>query len=131
MKDYKKIQLIAIFFKTFKNGYESYYSKDIQITTLGLLSSVNNIIITQTYKNIIHLSWDLHLDKRVKYYEIQRSVNKSDWEILVNINHRLMTEYIDKSIMVDNDYYYRVKAISFNGISSVTSKVAQIHSTGI
>lgn len=114
-------------FTTLKDNYESYPSPPIVIETLGLLKPVTNIKVEQKYQNIIYLTWDIHKDHRIKYYEIERSINKSNWETIIKIKHRLMTEYIDSSILPNNNYYYRIKAFSFDGISSKDSEVVEIH----
>ncbi len=113
-------------FTTIRGNFESQHGKVIDIKTLPPFDAVTFFQGFQKAPNVIKLIWRPHSDKRVKMYRIERSVNGRKWKLVDSVSGRMMSEYIDKSVVLGNSYVYRVIAIGFDDSSSKPSKTISI-----
>ena len=68
--------------------------------------------------------WRPHTNQGVEKYTIERSeVKKANWKDYDEVAHRLSAEYVDKGLGDNVSYAYRIKAVTFDGVVSLASKV--------
>jgi len=68
--------------------------------------------------------WRPHTNQGVEKYIIERSeVKKANWKDYDEVAYRLSAEYIDKGLRDNVSYAYRIKAVTFDGVVSLASKV--------
>ncbi|MBD3792674.1 MAG: hypothetical protein IE889_00745 [Campylobacterales bacterium] len=119
-------------FTTIRGDYESVHGQMIELRTLAPLPQVGFFQGKQYTNNVIKLIWRPHEDKRVKRYRIERAVNDSQtYNIIGNVESRLMSEYVDNYVTPNNTYIYRVQAIGFDGSTSIPSQVVIIKTVEI
>jgi fibronectin type 3 domain-containing protein len=114
-------------FTTIKGGFESDYGKVINVTTKPPLEEISFFQGIQKTKSIIKLICRPHPDKRVKIYNIEKSVNGENWKRVDIIHNRMMAEYIDRYVRSGNRHQYRIIAIGFDGSYSKPSKIVTIN----
>ncbi len=100
-------------FTTVKNGFESAHGKVINIKTLPPFEPVTFFQGFQKTKNTIKLIWRPHPNAKISWYKVERSINAGDWKWIGTVKERMMSEYIDKSVVPGNSYTYRVIAMGF------------------
>lgn len=113
-------------FTTLRGSFESGHGKVIDIITLPPFDAVTFFQAFQKAPNVIKLIWRPHSDKRVKMYKILRSKNGGKWKWIDSVNHRMLSEYIDKLVLPKNSYAYRVIAVGFDDSISKPSRVVTI-----
>jgi len=111
-------------FTTVKGRFESPHGKVISIKTLPPFEAVTFFQGFQKARNAIKLIWRPHSDKRVKMYKIEKSINLSKWKWIATVKERMMSEYIDTSVVPGKSYNYRVIAVGFDdSVSKPSTKV--------
>ena len=113
-------------FTTVKGGFESAHGKIISIKTLAPFPAVSFFQGFQKAQNTIKLIWRPHADVRVKMYKIERSLNSGAWKWVSSVKNRMMSEYIDTTVIPGNSYMYRVIAVGFDDSISKFSKNVSI-----
>ena len=101
-------------FTTIKDGFESAHGQIIKIKTLAPFEGITFFQGFQRAQNIIKLIWRPHIDKRVKMYKIEKSINGGKWKWIASVENRMMSEYIDTYVAPANTYTYRVLAVGFD-----------------
>ena len=109
-------------FTTIKGGFESSHGQVIKIQTLPPFEGIAFFQGFQRAQNIIKLIWRPHIDKRVKMYKIEKSINGGQWKWIASVEDRMMSEYIDTYVAPNNSYTYRVIAVGFDDSVSRPSK---------
>jgi len=115
-------------FTTLRNNFESSYGKVMSVKTLSPFEAVTFFQGFQKSRTNIKLIWRPHSDKRVKMYKIERSINAGEWKWIGSVEQRMMSEYIDTSVVPNNTYKYRVIAVGFDDSYSKVSPAITIHS---
>lgn len=74
------------------------------------------------------LRWDVHSEKNISYYEVQRSFNRSDYEVMGVVksrNNAINSSYTFKTPASSNEpqTYYRLKITELNGEYSYSKPV--------
>lgn len=115
-------------FSTIKGAYESSYGAILDLKTLSAMEEVLFFQGAQKASNMIKLIWRPHSDIRIKSYKIERSLNGAEWRWIDSVEGRMMSEYIDTSIIPSNRYQYRVIAVAFDGTFSKPSPIVSIDS---
>lgn len=112
-------------FTTVKNGFESSHGKVINVKTLAPFAPITFFQGFQKSQNTIKLIWRPHSNMRVSWYKVQRSVNSGEWKWIGTVKERMMSEYIDNSVIPGNAYTYRVIAMGFDrSFSQASTNVA-------
>ncbi|MCP4970758.1 MAG: fibronectin type III domain-containing protein, partial [Arcobacter sp.] len=74
----------------------------------------------------IKIVWRPHSNERINSYIIQRSNPKTaKWEEIDTVKGRLQAEYIDKDLDDNVIYNYRIVAVTFDNISSLSSEIVK------
>ena len=80
------------------------------------ISTLHYILLFQGFqktKNTVKLIWRPHANLKVSWYKIERAINNGEWKWIATIKERMMSEYIDNTIVPGNSYTYRVIAMGF------------------
>lgn len=109
-------------FTTIKGKFESLHGQVVKVKTLRPLDAVTFFQGFQKAQTTIKLIWRPHLDKRIKMYKIEKSINGGEWKWVGTEKNRMMSEYIDTRIAPGNVYTYRVIAVGFDDSLSKPSK---------
>ncbi len=115
-------------FTTVKNGFESAHGRVINVKTLQAFDPVTFFQAFQKSRNTIKLIWRPHSNPKVSWYRVERLVNAGEWKWVGTVKERMMSEYIDSSIVPGNSYTYRVIAIGYEHSFSKPSIAVSIQS---
>lgn len=100
-------------------NFESLSSKNIAVTTLPPMEPISLFNAISNLPRQIKLIWRPHPDKKVAEYQIEKRLPEStEWKKLATVKGRLQVEFIDTNLEDDRIYFYRIKAISFDKVSS-------------
>ncbi len=100
-------------------------SSAVTIRTRYILSQIKTLRASRNLVKQIKLAWNLYPQHSlIKYYQVQRSKDKTKWEDLHTIYKALQTQYIDRAVKSGDAYYYRLKAVTFDGVPSPYSNIA-------
>jgi fibronectin type 3 domain-containing protein len=117
----------SYYFITYSNDARSLPSKATVIETLPIMESVSWIYCVQNMPRSAKVLWRQHPNQKVKAYLIQRRTLKSDvWKDLKTVYGRLNVEYIDSNLEDKFTYKYRIKCLTYDGITSKSSKEVTI-----
>ncbi len=106
------------------NDTESRATQSNEVSTLPLFDSVSFITAVSELPRQIKILWRPHSNQRVEKYLIEKRENESSkWRTLTFIKPRLQVEYIDTDLKDNTEYFYRIKAITFDGIQSKPSQI--------
>ncbi len=82
-------------------------------------------------ENEIHLSWDMFENGNIKEYIVERSFGNIQTfdeiaKIPINASSTNSTSYIfeDDALLINGEYFYRIRAIDENGVANVTDVVS-------
>ena len=113
----------AYYFKTYSDEAESIPSKSTMITSLDVIDSVSWLHSIGNMPRSAKVLWRPHGNQKVKAYLIQRRTLKDDvWTNLATVNGRLSAEYIDTKLNDSFTYIYRIRALTYDDITSKPSK---------
>ena len=122
-----KLEPGAIYFYSISSmGLGSTQSKltTFKAITKGRLKPVSFITSANGLPKQTKIIWRPHTNPSISKYIIERSgVKTANWKDYDEVDHRLSAEYIDKGLRNNVSYAYRVKAVTFDGVSSLASKV--------
>ena len=105
------------------NDQESQISQSIETKTLPVLDSVSLLFATSELPRKVRLEWRPHESFAIEKYIIERnSATSSEWKKVATVKNRLNAEYIDKDLDDKTTYTYRIKSVTFNGITSKPSQ---------
>lgn len=109
------------------NGSESVPSDVYFVKTLPLLESVSYLYVTTNMPQSAKIIWRPHPNTDVKSYQIERkAVSDSDWKVIKKIEGRLNAEYIDTDLKNNTSYAYRIRVVTFSGVTSNPSEAFSI-----
>lgn len=115
------------YFKTFSSNAESRRSEITLIESLPLMDSVTWIHSIQNMPRSAKIIWRPHTNEKVKLYEIQRRTLKDEhWQDLAKVEGRLHAEFIDKKLKDNYTYIYRIRAVTYDKITSKPSKEVRV-----
>jgi len=110
-----------------KDGVRAANGTGVNATTLPQLESVSYFETVDNLPRLAKLIWRPHTNQRVSSYKLERKeIAKPQWKTVATINNRLQAEYIDKGLKDNNIYYYRLKAITYDNIVSLPSKIVTV-----
>ena len=114
-------------FKTFTKDAESVSSREVIAKTLPVLKSVSWIHVLQEMPRSAKILWRPHTNEIVENYIIERKTLSDDkWKELALIKGRLNAEYIDLDLKDSHVYKYRIRAVTYNNITSSPSKEVKV-----
>lgn len=105
---------------------ESNPSDTFAIKTQPLIEPVAFVAAIGGLPNKIKLIWRPHASSRVVAYLIERNeFSSKEWKQIAKVNSRLNVEYIDKDLSENKVFRYRIKAQTYDGITSLPSEIVQ------
>ncbi|HIP13714.1 MAG TPA: fibronectin type III domain-containing protein [Arcobacter sp.] len=108
------------------NGTESTPSSSTEIYTLPIFDSVSLISSVSNLPRQVKVIWRPHSNHAVNSYILERSSPKNlEWKKVKEIKGRLNPEYIDMDLKDNLTYSYRLKAVTYDGITSKLSAVTK------
>lgn len=114
-------------FKTYTKDAESTPSREIIAKTLPVLKSVSWIHVLQEMPRSAKILWRPHTNQIVENYIIERKTLADDqWKNLALVKGRLNAEYIDLDLKDSHVYKYRIRAVTYNDITSTPSKEVKV-----
>ena len=94
------------------DGNESWYSKANSLPDLP-----TNIVLEGAPRKS-KLSWTLSASDNIAYYEIYRGLSAQPTTLHYTTNSETENNYVDQNLTVGETYFYRIKVVDINGISS-------------
>jgi len=114
-------------FKTFSEIGEGRAGREIVVHTLPVIESVSWIHSITGMPRVAKIIWRPHSNQRVKAYMIERKTLEDEkWEKLDTITGRLNAEYIDEGLNDNFVYMYRLRAITYDGLTSTPSQIVKV-----
>ncbi len=120
-------QYLYRFTSTGKENIESNGSEMMTVSTLPMIAPISFFQSVGNMPRSAKLLWRPHPNTRINGYIIDRlNVNDQKWAEIKTIEGRLNAEYIDKDLKDGQVYYYRVRAITFDKLSTEPSETAKL-----
>jgi len=120
-------QYLYRFTSTGKENIESNGSEMMTVSTLPMIAPISFFQFVGNMPRSAKLLWRPHPNTRINGYAIDRlNVNDQKWAEIKTIDGRLNAEYIDKDLKDGQVYYYRVRAITFDKLSTQPSETVQV-----
>lgn len=114
-------------FKTYSKDAEGAENEPITVNTLPVLESVSWIHSITGMPRAAKIIWRPHVNNRVESYVIERkTLEDEEWKEIAKINGRLNAEYIDSDLNDNYVYMYRVKVLTYDGITSTPSQYVKV-----
>ncbi|MCF6310072.1 MAG: hypothetical protein L3J19_06315 [Sulfurimonas sp.] len=115
------------YFKTFSANAESRKSKTTLIQSLPLMESTTWIHSIQGMPRSAKIIWRPHTNEKVKEYIIQRRTLQDEyWDNVSTVRGRLNAEYIDKKLKDNFTYIYRIRAVTYDHLTSKPSQEVKV-----
>ena len=114
-------------FKAFSEVGEARDGKVIVVNTLPVIESVSWIHSITGMPRVAKIIWRPHSNQKVKAYVMERKTLEDEkWEKLKTIQGRLNAEFIDEELKDNFVYMYRLRAITYDGITSTPSQIVKV-----
>ncbi|HEX5710909.1 MAG TPA: fibronectin type III domain-containing protein [Sulfuricurvum sp.] len=115
------------FTSTGKDYTESTGSEMMEASTLPMIAPVSFFQSVGNMPRSAKLLWRPHPNTRISGYVIERlNVNEQEWKQIKEIEGRLTAEYIDRDLKDGQVYHYRVRAVTFDKLSTQPSETAKV-----
>jgi len=106
---------------------ESNPSTTLKVSTLPVLVSVSFFKSIGNMPRSAKLIWRPHTNLKVKAYKLERqTLEDKEWETIATINGRLSAEYIDVELQDNHVYKYRLRAVTYDNLTSTPSEIAKV-----
>jgi fibronectin type 3 domain-containing protein len=110
-----------------KDFSESNGSEMLEASTLPMIAPVSFFQSVDNMPRSAKLLWRPHPNTRINGYIIDRqNVNDQQWSELKTIEGRLNAEYIDRDLKDGQVYYYRIRAITFDKLTTQPSETVKV-----
>lgn len=110
-----------------KKEAQSNPSVTLKVSTLPVLASVSFFRSIGNMPRSAKLIWRPHTNLKVKSYTIERqTLENKTWEAIDTIEGRLSAEYIDTDLKDNAVYKYRLRANTYDNLTSTPSEIAQV-----
>lgn len=107
-----------------ENNSESLPSDARAIRTYPIFESVSLIHATSNLPRKVRVEWRPHELLSIKEYILEKSTpTQAEWKVVAPIKNRISAEFIDSKLKDGETYNYRVKAVTFDGITSNPSEI--------
>ena len=114
-------------FKVYSEEAEGKSSVATIISTLPMMESVTWIHAVQDMPRSAKIIWRPHSNEKVKAYKIQRrTLEAKEWTEVTVVNGRLRAEYIDYDLKDKFTYIYRIRALTYDNLTSKPSKEVKV-----
>lgn len=114
-------------FKTFSERGEGRAGREIVVNTLPVIESVSWIHSITGMPRVAKIIWRPHSNQKVKAYVMERKTLENEkWKKLDTIIGRLNAEYIDEELHDNFVYMYRLRAITYDGLTSTPSQIVKV-----
>jgi len=114
-------------FKVYSQEAEGKSSIATTISTLPMMESVAWIHAVQDMPRSAKIIWRPHINEKVKAYKIQRrTLEAKEWTDVAVIKGRLSAEYIDYDLKDKFTYIYRIRALTYDNLTSKPSKEVKV-----
>lgn len=114
-------------FKVYSKEAEGRSSVATIISTLPMMESVTWISAVQDMPRSAKVLWRPHSNEKVKAYKIQRrTLQAKEWTDVTVVNGRLQAEYIDYDLKDKFTYIYRIRALTYDNLTSNPSKEVSV-----
>ncbi len=111
--------------KTFNE--QGHFSEDGQMIEISTQPRLEPLVFVQAITNLpkrIKLIWRPHTDLRVNAYIIERKrVEDKEFEKIGEVKNRLSAEFIDEDLKPNQNFQYRIIALTFDDVKSEPSEV--------
>jgi len=114
-------------FTTFREDAEGKRSRAMVVNTLPVLQSVSWIHSITGMPRVAKIIWRPHSNEKVEYYEVERKTLEDEkWEKIATVNGRLNAEFIDEDLNDNYVYMYRLRAVTYDKITSTPSQIVKV-----
>lgn len=115
-------------FSTFtKEGSESVGSEMMVVATQPMIAPVSFFQSVGNMPRSAKLLWRPHPNGKISGYEIERQdAVDQKWNVISRISGRLTPEYIDSGLKDGQVYHYRIRAVTFDHLSTQPSETAKV-----
>ncbi|MBK1972116.1 fibronectin type III domain-containing protein [Campylobacter sp. TTU_617] len=113
-------------------GHISEEGKVIEVYTMPRLEKIPFAEAITNLPNRIKLIWRPHPDLRVNSYIIERmKEGEGEFKKIAEVKNRLNAEYIDDNLKPNENFTYRIFALSFDGVKSEPSDILNSNSKAL
>ena len=99
-------------------------SKPVSVYTKGFVIKPE-LFASKDLIRKIKLTWNLNTNKEhIKYYQILRSKDQTNFRNYDTVYKSLQSEYIDDRLKDGDGYYYKIYAVTYDGAKSEESNIA-------
>ena len=110
-----------------KEDIESNGSETMNVVTLPMIAPISFFQTVNNMPRSAKLLWRPHPNLRINGYAIDRkNVNDQEWSEIHTISGRLNAEFIDTDLKDGQVYYYRVRATTFDKLSTEASETVKV-----
>ncbi len=113
-------------YKISAKGQDKSESVSSDAVTSKTLPTIESLVFVKAISHLprqVKILWRPHENQRVAKYIIEkRSVDNPNWSEIATVKGRLQVEYIDNGLDDGATFMYRVKAVTFDAISSKASE---------
>ncbi|MBN2869774.1 MAG: fibronectin type III domain-containing protein [Campylobacterales bacterium] len=115
-------------FSTFTgSGSESVGSETMLVATQPMIAPVSFFQSVGNMPRSAKLLWRPHPNAKISGYAIERqNVNDQKWSTIATVTGRLNAEFIDRDLKDGQVYHYRIRALSFDNLSTEPSEMAKV-----
>ncbi len=109
------------------SGSESVGSETMVIATQPMIAPVSFFQSVGNLPRSAKLLWRPHPNAKINGYAIERQdINDQKWEKIATVTGRLNAEYIDRKLKDGQVYYYRIRALTYDNLSTEPSETAKV-----
>lgn len=110
-----------------KEGSESVGSETMLVATQPMIAPVSFFQSVGNMPRSAKLLWRPHPNAKISGYAIERqNANDQKWSEIATVNGRLIPEYIDRDLKDGQVYHYRIKALTYDKLSTEPSEIAKV-----
>lgn len=115
-------------FSTFTTaGNESVGSETLLVATQPMIAPVSFFQSVGNLPRSAKLLWRPHPNSKISSYAIERqNVNDQKWSTIATVAGRLNAEYIDTDLKDGQVYHYRIRALTFDKLSTEPSEMTKV-----
>ncbi|MCI4405829.1 MAG: fibronectin type III domain-containing protein [Sulfuricurvum sp.] len=109
------------------NGTESVASETMLVATQPMIAPVSFFQAVGNMPRSAKLLWRPHPNGKINGYIIERQdATDQKWNVIATITGRLNAEYIDRDLKDAQVYHYRIKATTFDKLTTEASEVSKV-----
>lgn len=110
-----------------KEGSESVASETMLVATQPMIAPVSFFQSVGNMPRSAKLLWRPHPNGKINGYIIERqNVTDQKWSEVATVTGRLNAEYIDRDLKDGQVYFYRIRATTFEKLSTEPSETAKV-----